>query len=374
MSGKRFAFLLPDLGGGGAERVALRLIADSLAAGYEVDLVLARAKGELLPLVPAGVRIVDLGAGRIRSVIAPFRTYLRDRRPDAVHIMMWPLTVAGIIACKLARSKARIVIAEHSTLGRQYGRSKRTMAALSLTTRLCYPLADAVLCVSEASADDLARISGLDRARIQVVYNPVAGPSAPVVVPPSVEALWGEGIARILTVGSLNPVKNHAMLIRAFARLARRRPAMLVIVGEGQMRGELERVAAAEGVADRVVMPGFTLDPWPYYASADLFALSSDYEGYPLVLIEAMLAGLNVVSTDCQSGPREILAGGKYGALAAVGNDTALADAMGILLDHPLSAPVLRERAEELSGQRQSNHFLALMRGDMTTPGGRNAA
>ena len=364
MSGKRFAFLLPDLGGGGAERVALRLIADSLAAGHEVDLVLSQARGELLPLVPAGVRIVDLGAPRIRSVIAPFRAYLRDRRPDAVHIMMWPLTIAGIIACKLAGSTARIVTADHTTLGRQYGGSRRRLASVALTTRYFYPMADAVLCVSNESADDLARLSRLDRSAIEVVYNPVAAPPAPVVVPPAIEALWGKDCARILTVGSLKPVKNHAMLIRAFARLARRRPAMLMIVGEGGMRAELERVAAAEGVADRVVMPGFTLDPWPYYASADLFALSSDYEGFPLVLIEAMRCGLNIVSTDCHSGPREILGGGEFGALIEVGDEIALSDAMQVMLDHPIAPETLLVRAEAISGSSQSARLIGIMLGE----------
>ena len=363
MSGKRFAFLLPNMGGGGAERVALRLIADSLAAGHEVDLVLKQAKGELLPLVPAGVRVVDLGAERIRSVVAPFRAYLRERQPDAVHIMMWPLTIAGIVACRLAGSRARIVTADHTTLGRQYGSSRRSLAALSLTTRYFYPMADEVLCVSQESADDLARISRLDRAKVKVVYNPVAAPPEPIAVPGSIEALWGEGVTRILSVGSLKSVKNQAMLIRAFARLARRRPAKLIIVGEGPMRDELEQVAVAEGVADQVSMPGFTLDPWPYYASADLFVLSSDYEGFPLVLIEAMRCGLNIVSTDCPSGPREILGGGEFGALTAVGQEAALAEAIEVVLDNRLEPDVLIARAEALSGQKQSDRFIELMLG-----------
>ncbi len=362
-SSQRFAFLLPDMRGGGAERVALRFIDDCLAAGHEVDLILSEATGELLPLVPPEVGIVDLGATRIRSVVMPFRTYLRDRRPDAVHVMMWPLTVAAVVACKLARSNARIVLGEHCTLSRQYGDSRRTMAVLWLTTRAFYPMADEVVCVSEQSADDLADLSGLDRKRIEVVNNPVAAPAHPIEVSATIETMWGEGDARILTVGSLNPVKNHAMLIRAFARLVRRRPARLVIVGEGPMRAEIERVAAEEGVADRVFLPGFTLDPWPYYASADLFVLSSDYEGYPLVLIEAMRCGLNIVSTDNPGGPRKILDGGIFGALTAVGDEGSLAEAMEIALDHRVGPDKLMARAETLSGQRQSDRFIELMLG-----------
>ena len=361
---KRFAFLLPDLAGGGAERVALRLISDCLAAGHEVDLVLKQAKGALLPLVPRQVRIVDLGAKRIRSVVMPFRAYLRERQPDAVHIMMWPLTIAGIVACKLARSNARIVVSEHCALTHQYRGSKATIAALALSTRTIFPIADVVLCVSAQSADDLAAISGIARDRIEVVYNPVAAPPSPVLVPPAIEEMWGKGEARILTVGSLKYQKNHAMLIRAFAVLARKKPARLVIVGEGPLRGELEQVAVSEGVADRVTMPGFTLDPWPYFASADVFALSSDYEGFGLVLVEAMFSGLPVVSTDCQSGPREILDGGRFGALTPVGDVAALADAIETALDHPVDPDVLRARADEMSGPQRSTQLLKLMTGE----------
>ena len=364
MSGKRFAFLLPDLGGGGAERVALRLIADSLAAGHEVDLVLAQARGELLPLVPAGVHIVDLGAPRIRSVIAPFRAYLRDRRPDAVHIMMWPLTIAGIIACKLAGSTAKLLVSEHVTLTHQYRNSRAAIISLAVSTRLFFPLADVVLCVSEQSADDLAAISGIARDRIEVVYNPVAAPPSIVLIPSAIKSMWGDGEARILTVGSLKQQKNHAMLIRAFAVLARKRPARLVIVGEGPLRRELEQVAATEGVADRVMMPGFALDPWPYFASADVFALSSDYEGFGLVLVEAMFSGLPVVSTDCQSGPREILDGGRFGALTPVGDVAALAEAIEAALDHPIGSDLLRARADEISGPQRSERLLELMAGE----------
>ena len=364
---KRLTFLLPNLGGGGAERVALRLISDSLAAGHEVDLVLSQAIGELLPLVPSEVRIVDLRAKRVRAVVAPFRAYLRERQPDVVHIMMWPLTIAGIVACRLAGSQARIVTSDHSTLGRQYSVSRLSLARVSRTTRFFYPMADQVLCVSHESADDLARLSGLDRNLIEVIYNPVATPDLPIAVPPALEAQWGDDGVRILTVGSLKPVKNHPMLIRAFARFAKERPAKLMIVGDGAMRGELERVAAEEGVADRVLLPGFALDPWPYYASADLFVLSSDHEGFSLVIVEAMRCGLNVVSTDCLSGPRELLNGGEFGGLTDVGDADKMADAMAAMLDHPIAPETLQARAEALSGPATSARHLAVMVGPAVT-------
>lgn len=365
MSRKRLAFLLPDMRGGGAERVALRLIEDFLAAGHEVDLVMMRAVGDLMPLVPKEVTIVDLGVDRIRSVVAPLRRYFRKRKPDAIQISMWPLTIVGIVAHRLARSKAIVVLSDHIALSKQYAHlGKAGMWLLGRSIRLFYPLADARIQVSEQAADDLVRISGMERSEVQVVYNPVAGPGAEASPSPDVEALWQGAEARIVTVGSLKEQKNHKLLIRSFARLLKERPATLMIVGEGPMRGELEALVASLGIADRVAMPGFTTNPWPYYAAASLFALSSDYEGYPLVLIEAMRSGLTIVSTDCETGPREILDGGRYGTLVPVGDEAALASAMAQAIDHPADPEMLKARSEALSGQSTSDRYLALMLGE----------
>lgn len=359
---KRLAFLLPDMGGGGAERVALRLIADFIARGHEVDLVLVKATGELLPLVPAGVRVIDLGASRLRSALFPLVRYFRARRPHAIQISMWPLTIVGIIAARLARTGTRVVTSDHIVLTRQYGSSGRVFRAMRWTIRTFYPRAAARILVSRQSADDLAAFTGLDRNSLDVVYNPVEAP------PPASEGSaapgWPEGAARLLTVGKLKDQKNHHLLIRAFRLLIQRRAATLMIVGEGPLGEELRAYAREQGVADKVIFAGFTTDPWPYFRSADLFVLSSNYEGYPLVLLEAMRCGLPVVSTDCESGPREILDDGRYGPLVPVGDAEALAAAVEQALDRPADPESLRARAEALSGQDTSDRYLSLMLGE----------
>ena len=364
MRRKKLAFLLPDMRGGGAERVALRLMEDFVAAGHEVQLVLMEARGELMPLLPPEVRVFDLHARRIRNVIFPLRRYFREEQPDAIQVSMWPLTVMGVVAHRLSRSRARVVLSEHITLSKQYAYLGRiAWAQLRQSIRFFYPLADARIAVSRQAADDLARISGIPRETIDVVYNPVGAPPDDAAPGPDIEAFWGGAPARIITVGSLKEQKNHKLLISSFARLARTRPARLMILGEGELRGELEQLARDEGVAEHVVMPGFFADPWPFYLSANLFALSSDYEGYPLVLIEAMRAGLPIVSTDCERGPDEILAGGRFGALVPCGNAEAFAAAMARMLDDPTDAQILRDRAESLSGQDTSDRYLQLMTG-----------
>lgn len=204
------------MGGGGAERVALTIAADLAGRGHQVDLVLVQAKGDLLALVPKGVRVIDLHAPRIILALPKLTRYLRDERPDTLHAHMWPVTVVGIMAHRLARSNARLVVSEHTFLSRHMSSHVQALK-LRWTTRLFYPLADARTMCSEAAADDLAQISGMERGRIDVVYNPV---QAPARIAPSAEAdaAWGWPGPRIITVGSLKAVKNHALLIDAFAR------------------------------------------------------------------------------------------------------------------------------------------------------------
>ncbi len=363
--GKKLAFLLPDMTGGGAERVALRLIEDFLVKGHEIDLVLASAHGELMALLPPQVRVVDLKAPRLRSAVRPLVRYLREEKPHAMQISMWPLTALGLVARRLARSRTRIVLSDHATLSKHIPPSARARYfALTRSVRFIYPWAEARVLVAQQAADDLARISGIDRSSLEVIYNPVSAPPERIAPTPEVEAAWGDSEKRILTVGKLKDQKNHALLIRSFARAFRGTRTGLTILGDGPLRPKLEALVEAEGMAGQIRLPGFTTEPWPYYASADLFALSSDYEGYPLVLIEALRSGLPIVSTDCESGPREILDGGQYGALIPVGDEAALAEAMKSALARPHDTAALRARAEALSGQATSDRYLELMLGE----------
>jgi glycosyltransferase involved in cell wall biosynthesis len=350
------------MAGGGAERVTLTLLNYFSSQGHEVDLVLCQAQGELLDLVPPQIQIVELKARKMRQALWPLVRYLRKRRPDAMQVSMWPLTVIAVAARVLARTRTRLMVVDHAALSRQYRRGMKRQS-LRWTIRLLYPLANVRALVSSAAADDLARLSGIRRESIDVVHNPlqlgqISGTSE------AVEALWGDADERILSVGTLKEQKNHALLLDAFALLIRKRPsARLMIVGEGPLRLELESRAASLGIPDHVLMPGFALDPAPYYSSAHLFVLSSDYEGLPVVLVEALNAGLRVVSTDCLSGPREILDNGRYGALVPCSDPEALSQAMDGALAAPVHPETLRKRAIELSGPGPVSRYLELMLG-----------
>jgi glycosyltransferase involved in cell wall biosynthesis len=237
----------------------------------------------------------------------------------------------------------------------------RQRLAMRLSMTAFYPRADKVIAVSQGAAADVARLAGLSADVVEVVYNPIDLPNE-VAETAASRQLWGEQGPRIISAGALKPEKNHELLIRAFAQLLDRRPsARLLIIGEGALRPRLQALCVEVGIDDKVRMAGFQLDPWPYYAGADLFVLSSDNEGLPLVLVEAMHAGLRLVSTECAEGVGEILDGDRFGKLVPVGNEDALAAAMEQALDEPANPARQKARARELAGPRQFARYVELL-------------
>lgn len=347
----RVAFLIPSFEGGGAERVALSLVDHFVSLGHHVDLLIMRGGGPLLTLLPRQVRVIALHAPRMRNLMKPLWRYLRVERPDALQAFMWPVTSIAVVARMLSGIPTRLMLSDHTMISyhhMEYGRARKCLLRQSI--RWLYPLADSRVIVSQQAADDLASYAGLRRETLRVISNPLGPPSSDYVTTPVIEQLWNGPCQRVITVGSLKSEKNHRVLLSAFTLLRRTHGgARLMIVGEGKGRQAIEAQARALGVEGEVVMPGFTLDPKPFYASADLFVLSSDYEGYPLVLVEAMSAGLRIVSTDCPSGPREILEDGKFGRLVPCRNPRALADAMATALDAPHDPEPVKARARILS-------------------------
>lgn len=356
----RIAFLIPDMGGGGAERVALSLLEGFVAAGHEVDLLLLQRRGALLPLIPAGVRIVDLAASRLRHALVPLVRYLRAARPDAMQVSMWPLTIIGLLGARLARTGTRVVTSDHSTLSRQYADRPRTLRFLRWSTAAFYPRAAGVIAVSHGAAEDLAALSGLPGSRIAIVANPVPVPPPDPEADRAIAPAWKGAAYRILAVGSFKPEKNFALLLDALARLDPALDWRAVILGEGPLRELLEEQAHHLGLSERVAMPGFATDPAPWYRTATHFVLSSEFEGLPTVLIEALHAGLTIVSTDCKSGPREIL-GDEGGLLVPVSNTDALASALATSLHEPTDSYRQRALGKIWAGAGAVDRYIDLM-------------
>lgn len=354
------AFVLPDLGGGGAERLTIDLMAGFVARGARVDLVLLSRRGEFLDLVPEGVRIIDLAAARMRQAIAPLRSYLKREQPDALLAAMWPLTTLTQIAALGLRRKPRVVLSEHCALGEQYAGQTGTLAAMRISMR-GYRHAAGVVAVSADLGTEIAALAGLPAGRVHTVHNPI---DPPLRSAPPGPAVWGDARGkRILAVGKLKPQKNFSLLIDAFARAAPDIDATLAIVGEGALRPQLEAQIARLGLQDRILLPGFTTTPGDWYDGADLFVLSSDYEGFGNVLVEAMHCGLPVVATACPHGPAEVLGHGQWGTLVPRGDAAALAEAIRAALAAPHDAPAQRDRARQFSVERAVDAYWRLLAG-----------
>jgi glycosyltransferase involved in cell wall biosynthesis len=223
-----------------------------------------------------------------------------------------------------------------------------------------YPFATGVTAVSKGVAEDVRRLGGFAAGRVKVIYNPAAtGLAHDRATEVEREKLWGRGYRyHILSVGTLKKQKNHALLIEAFARLPKTLNAKLTILGEGELRSQLEALVASLGLQNSVALPGFDRETAQWYRSADLFVLSSDWEGLPTVLIEALECGVPVVSTDCPSGPAEILENGRYGILVPVGDVAALAQAIAAHLQKEHDRAALIARAGDFSVASISAQYL----------------
>jgi glycosyltransferase involved in cell wall biosynthesis len=357
------AFFLPSLRGGGAQRVIVNLAHGIIERGLPVDVVLGAATGVFLDQLPSAVRLVDLRARRLLRSIGPLRGYLRRERPRVLVSSMSHGNLVALWAARLAGRATPVVVTVHNTMSQSTPQQGALAGGLwPHLLRTFYPWASCVVAVSHGAADDLARTSGLPRNRVQVVYNPVITPSIMALARQKPDHPWfdpGQPPV-ILGVGRLTKQKDFPTLIRAFAEVRRRRPARLIILGEGEDRPLLESLIAELGLKETVALPGFRENAMAYMAGSALFVLSSAWEGLPTVLIEALAAGTRVVSTDCPSGPREILQDGRLGILVPVGDVAALAEAMIDTLDRP-GTTVPPDALTAFTRDAAVDHYLSLI-------------
>lgn len=363
MAGHRVSIFLPSLDGGGAER-AIGMVANGLAArGAEVSLVLGTATGPYLELVRPEVHVHELGTATLLRAVPALARHLRQTKPVALLSAISHANVVASLAHRLARSRARLVLSERAHLSSVFAAHRGiAMQATRLLMRLSYPHADAIVAVSNGVAQDLRQHVNLRADRLLTIYNPVvdehlrtqaaAIPAHPWLAPHSSPV--------VLAAGRLIAQKDFSTLLQAFALVRRRRQLRLLILGEGELRAPLLAQAAQLGVADDVAMPGFEANPYAAMSAAAVFVLSSRFEGLPGVLIQAMACGARVVSTDCPSGPREVLEDGRWGALVPVGDASALATAITEALDNP-RPPDVRARAAEFSVERALDAYVGVL-------------
>ena len=337
---KKVSFFLPNLCLGGAEKVSVQLANGLAARGYTIDMVLVDAEGEFLAELAPAVRVVDLKAGRLLWAVPRLAGYFRKHRPSVIISALDHINVGAVLARDLSATSVPVVATIHATpsMTDAYRRGFRRYL-VRLCGQWCYRRASRVVCVSHAVADDLAAVTGIRRERLRVIYNPVVSQRILDLAGEAADHPWFAAGAPpvVLAAGRLAAVKDYPTLIRAFALVRRKHDARLMILGEGPERPRLEDLIAALGLGECVALPGFAANPYNYMARAALFVLSSISEALPTALIEAMAVGTPVVATDCKCGPKEVLQGGRFGALVPVGDAVALGEAVAARLLSPRS-------------------------------------
>jgi glycosyltransferase involved in cell wall biosynthesis len=361
---KKIALVFSSLEIGGVQRLMLHLMKGMLALGLRVDVVLVNAHGQFLEQLPEGVNLVKLNAGRAFNSIVPLVHYFRMAYPDVVLSALTHINLSVIIAQKLSGFCVRLVVSEHNNLSERTSHAKKLFDKLAhIVARLFYPFSDSIVCVSKDSATDLIKRTGLAENKVTVVYNPVPVDEVRQLSEEDIGHPWFKPNQPpvILAVGRLSKQKDYPVLLKAFELLHTRQPSRLIILGDGEERHALEKLVASSPCVNDIYLAGSLTNPYPFMAKASVFVLSSSSEGFGMVLIEALACGTTVVSTDCHSGPAEILEDGKYGRLVPVGDAQALANAIEQSLEHPFPAEQSVARAREFSVEKAVREYLKVL-------------
>lgn len=366
----RIANFIPSLSGGGAERVVINLCASFPRDEVQPVLIAGSLTGPFVDNIDGDVEVVDLKCANIRHTIGPLRDYVKQANLDLLisHLShaniatLWALRKLHKLNQKQDLGLPKIAVVEHMTMSAYRGKKWRDRFIRPLARRL-YKSADQIVAVSNAAARDLEQQLRLPPASVTTIYNPVVSPH---IHESRLEPLQHPFVDQhseplILAVGRLSEQKDYPTLIQAFAQLQSAVPSRLAILGDGEERSSIETLINKLGVADRVCLVGFTENPYQWMQRADLYVLSSRWEALPTVLIEAMACGCNVVSTDCPSGPAEILGDHFAHRLTPCGDPSALATAIKQALDDPLDSAAVIKQASQFDFTTAARGYIELL-------------
>jgi len=359
----RIAMLLSSLEVGGTQRVMLNLMEGFVKKGITVDAVVVKAKGLFLEKLPDKVNLIDLSAKRALSSIPALIKYMRRYNPDAVFSGLTHINSVAIISRFLSNTAPRLVVSERSNLSQKRRHAVRFWDKhANIFINILYPLADVVVTVSQDAARDIIKTTKLDPKKVVMIYNPIPVDTIRKLslkkISPRLDTI---STPLILAVGRLSPAKDYPTLIQAFNILRERVEAHLVIIGEGEERSSIEKLIVSSPYSEDIRLLGEIENPYPYMAISNVFVLSSAWEGFVNVLVEALACGATVVASDCPSSPKEILENGKFGHLVPVGDAQAFADAIEYSLNNPFPSEQSIARARVFSEEEAVNKYLKVL-------------
>ena len=350
----KICILMPDFAGGGAERIMVYLANQFVRSGIQVEILAGLAAGPYLSQLDERVLLRSLGSKREIFVIHKVVLYLLRERCDAMLCILNTFNVVGILARQISRSKTHVVLSQRGTLTDFLRPDATWKQRLRLKLmRYTYKRAARVICISKGLANEISQQFSIDPDKLEVIYNPCDVTTVTSLSHESVDHPWfdpGEPPV-ILGVGRLVRQKDFPTLIEAFALVRRSRQCRLIILGVGPEKPKLEMLIEKLNVSNDVELLGFVQNPFAFMRNSSVFVLSSQYEAFGNVVVEALACGVPIVSTDCPFGPAEILEDGRWGKLVGIGDSTAMAEA----ILKTLNGDVVRsseDRAQAFSGEK----------------------
>jgi glycosyltransferase involved in cell wall biosynthesis len=335
----KISFLMPVLGMGGAEQFLINLVNNLDKNKFQVNIVSGNLNGQLLGRVEKGVEVINLNESKIYRYPIKIAKYLETEDPDIFVSFFSHINIASIIAKILSRSRAKLILCERTTVSRIFLTTnnlfKKTILryCLPILIKIFYKKADAIICVSEGVAGDLSKIIG-SPDKIKTIYNFIDINKIKKISLESTESKILEICPFVIAVGRLVKAKDYPTLIEAFSIVCKKQNVNLVIIGGGVEENNLKELVKKNGVSDKILFLGTKENPYKYMKSSELLVSSSVREGFLNVLVEAMACGIPVISTDCQSGPNEIIQNGENGILVPIKDKKILAAAILELLEN----------------------------------------
>jgi len=360
------AVFVASLFHGGVGKMRVHLMNEFARRGVQVDLLLAERDSPYMDLLDPAIRVVDMHTSNAITGVPILAAYLWRNRPRVLLAQRLRVNALAIRARSLSRVDARVFVTAntHMTTEIEALRPAKRPHHMALLQEY-FPRNDGIIAISNGVAADLAGLLGWPwpTPRIQIAHNPVVTPELFDQAAQPVEHPWlaPDQPPVVLGVGRLEPQKDFATLLRAFAILRQQRPCRLLILGEGKQRGELQQLADELGISADFALPGFVANPYAWMARVRVLAMSSTWEGFGNGVAEALAVGTPVVSTDCPSGPAEILEDGRWGELVPVRDYQALAAALAKTLDSPGDKARLQQAAQRFTLGNSATRYLEIM-------------
>ena len=346
------AFLLPDLKGGGAQKMLINLANWFARRGHRCDLILFSGEGIYADLIVDEVRIYQFNKRRAFLAVPELVNYLNKQQPDVLLSALYYVNVLALLSKAVCRHcPTKLVLSERNHLS-------QSLKRLPLFKRLfwrgvigrLYPWSDYIVGISDGVCEDLKTyLPRSVQTKIKTIYNPVITDESHKALQEDIDLIFPKDCSlKVITSGRLVPQKDYPTLLRAFSLYQQKdTKAHLVVLGVGYLEETLKELCQTLEIENNVSFVGFVNNPLAYLKQADVFLITSVWEGFCNVIVEALYCGLTVVATDCPSGPAEILKNGDYGYLCAVGDSEDLSLA--------LSKAALCDRSELDLQQRAMN-------------------